>query len=234
MEGSGGIQGWELCLDSRPRRECWGCPSTVQQHRAALTAPVPRAAHSLPWPGAFLPVQQAARLTCGGFLPPLYLHPAMLNFQSWQQSWSCIQRGTLYTHFHGHIFLPYADTKHSYYSTMDKDTDPVGQFLEVPLLTYNHICCSPEVIQTKSLSATCIGGCHRIFLHEDARTRGCMWDPPASTTPSPHTPHTATVDMQGTIQLLSSSPPAAGLGQWHLCWGIQNGTTQKSDKLRCF
>lgn len=55
-----------------------------------------------------------------------------------------------------------------------------------------------------------------------------MWDPPASITSSPHTAHTGTIDMQGTIQLLGSSPPAAVLGSARLVLGAPTTAQHKS------
>lgn len=67
-----------------------------------------------------------------------------------------------------------------------------------------------------------------MFLHEDARTRGCMWDPPASITSSPHIAHTGSIHMQGTIQLLGSSPPAVVLGSARLVLGGSTTAQHKS------
>lgn len=64
--------------------------------------------------------------------------------------------------------------------TVDKDADLVGLFLEVswrppePLLTYNHVCCSPQVTQTRTLSPTLTYGHCGKLLHGDARTGGSM------------------------------------------------------------
>lgn len=115
--------------------------------------------------------------------------------------------------------------------TMDKDTDLVGLFLEVswkppqPLLTYNHVCCSPQVTQSRTLSATLTYGHCGKLLH------GCQdWrqyvrsSPPAASPSPPCIPSAGTISIQGTVWLLSSSPPTAGLGsagfvlgdpQWH-------------------